>query len=191
MCAYTFDEKSLFRNGKRWFPVMGEIHYSRYPHEYLRESLNKMKAGGVELIDIELKRDKRGKNIVSRVIDQVRRYSLEDKVLISSFDTNLLRLAKEIEPGIKTGRLYPIFGNSVATRLGDPVRNAYKNGYDYLLPFRSYFTEEIVRRAHEYGIKVMPWTVNKIELISKFKQWGVDGIITDYPDVMRNKIESL
>ncbi|MCR5253883.1 MAG: beta-galactosidase [Treponema sp.] len=50
MCAYTFDEKSLFRNGKRWFPVMGEIHYSRYPHEYWRESLNKMKAGGVDIV---------------------------------------------------------------------------------------------------------------------------------------------
>ena len=50
MCAYTFDEKSLFRDGKRWFPVMGEIHYSRYPREYWRESLNKMKAGGVDIV---------------------------------------------------------------------------------------------------------------------------------------------
>ena len=50
MCAYTFDEKSLFRDGKRWFPIMGEIHYSRYPHEYWRESLNKMKAGGVDIV---------------------------------------------------------------------------------------------------------------------------------------------
>ncbi len=157
----------------------------------LDEFLREMKAGGAGLIDIELKRDKLGKNVVSRVIDLVRKYSLEDKVLLSSFDTNLLRLAKEIEPSVRTGRLYPIFGNAVSTKLGDPVRNAYKNGYDFLLPFRSYFTEDIVRRAHEYGIKVMPWTVNKIELIAKFRQWGVDGIITDYPDIMRHKIESL
>ena len=157
----------------------------------LDEFLREMKESGAGLIDIELKRDKRGENIVSRVIEKVRKYSLEDNVLISSFDTNLLQLAKKIEPRVKTGRLYPIFGNDVATKLGDPVRNAYKNGYDFLLPFRNYFNEEVVKHAHEYGIKVMPWTVNKIEMIAKFKSWGVDGIITDYPDVMRNKIESL
>ena len=50
MNAFSFDERSLFRNGKRWFPVMGEIHYSRYPHEFWRESLNKMKAGGVDIV---------------------------------------------------------------------------------------------------------------------------------------------
>ncbi len=157
----------------------------------LDEFLREMKAGGANLIDVELKRDKRGKNIVSRVIDQIRKYSLEEKVLISSFDTALLNLAKEIEPEIKVGRLYPIFGNTIATKFGDPVKNAYKNGYDFLLPYRNFFNEETVRKAHNYGIKVMPWTVNKIEQIAGFKSWGVDGIITDYPDIMRHKIESL
>lgn len=50
MTDYTFDEKSLFRDGKRWFPVMGEIHYSRYPHQYWKEALLKMKAGGVDIV---------------------------------------------------------------------------------------------------------------------------------------------
>ena len=46
---YSFDNISLKQDNKRWFPVMGEIHYSRYPHEYWRESLLKMKAGGVDV----------------------------------------------------------------------------------------------------------------------------------------------
>ena len=50
MTDYKFDEKSLFRDGKRWFPVMGEIHYSRYPHQYWKEALLKMKAGGVDIV---------------------------------------------------------------------------------------------------------------------------------------------
>ena len=48
--TYTYDEKSLLRNGKRWFPVMGEIHYSRYPNKYWKEALYKMKAGGVNIV---------------------------------------------------------------------------------------------------------------------------------------------
>ena len=46
---YSFDNISLKQDNKRWFPVMGEIHYSRYPHKYWRESLLKMKAGGVDV----------------------------------------------------------------------------------------------------------------------------------------------
>ena len=46
---YDFDNISLKKDGKRWFPVMGEIHYSRYPKEYWHESLMKMKAGGVDV----------------------------------------------------------------------------------------------------------------------------------------------
>ena len=46
---YSFDSISLKQDGERWFPVMGEIHYSRYPHKYWKESLLKMKAGGVDV----------------------------------------------------------------------------------------------------------------------------------------------
>ncbi len=50
MTEYSFDATSLIRDGKRWFPVMGEIHYSRYPEQYWKESLLKMKAGGVDIV---------------------------------------------------------------------------------------------------------------------------------------------
>ena len=44
---FDFNSQYLTRNGEPWFPVMGEIHYSRCPRESWRESLYKMKAGGV------------------------------------------------------------------------------------------------------------------------------------------------
>ena len=47
---YTFDSKSLLKDGKRWFPVMGEIHFSRCPRQFWKESLMKMKAGGVDIV---------------------------------------------------------------------------------------------------------------------------------------------
>lgn len=47
---YTYDKKSLIKNGKRWFPMMGEIHYSRVPQQYWKEALLKMKAGGVDIV---------------------------------------------------------------------------------------------------------------------------------------------
>lgn len=48
--AFGYNEKYMLRDGKPWFPIMGEIHYSRYPKAYWHESLYKMKAGGVDVV---------------------------------------------------------------------------------------------------------------------------------------------
>ncbi len=50
MTSYSFDNKSLFKGEKRWFPIMGEIHYSRYPDSGWKEALLKMKEGGVDIV---------------------------------------------------------------------------------------------------------------------------------------------
>ena len=48
--AYSFDNISIMKDGKRIFPIMGEIHYSRVPRSEWAERLYKMKAGGVTLV---------------------------------------------------------------------------------------------------------------------------------------------
>ncbi|PTX91421.1 beta-galactosidase [Opitutus sp. ER46] len=44
------DSRTLRRDGRAWLPVMGEMHYSRYPAAEWREELLKMKAGGVDIV---------------------------------------------------------------------------------------------------------------------------------------------
>ncbi|HEX4119189.1 MAG TPA: beta-galactosidase [Verrucomicrobiae bacterium] len=46
----TLDSSSLLLNGKRWTPVMGEFHFTRYPENEWREELLKMKAGGIDIV---------------------------------------------------------------------------------------------------------------------------------------------
>jgi hypothetical protein len=46
----AFDRYSLLKDNKPWIPVMGEIHFSRYPAAEWREELLKMKAGGITLV---------------------------------------------------------------------------------------------------------------------------------------------
>ncbi len=48
--SYTFDNISILKDGKRIFPIMGEIHYSRVPRDEWKERLFKMKAGGVTIV---------------------------------------------------------------------------------------------------------------------------------------------
>ena len=48
--SYSYNSDFLLKNGKPWFPVMGELHYSRYPKKLWPEALAKMKAGGVTVV---------------------------------------------------------------------------------------------------------------------------------------------
>lgn len=50
MDTFGYTEQYLTKNGKPWFPVMGEFHFSRYPKQYWKESLEKIKAGGVSIV---------------------------------------------------------------------------------------------------------------------------------------------
>lgn len=48
--TFGYNEKYMLKDEKPWFPIMGEIHYSRFPKAYWKESIYKMKAGGVDVI---------------------------------------------------------------------------------------------------------------------------------------------
>lgn len=50
MGYYTYNEKYMQRDGKPFFPMMGEFHFSRYPAEFWEEEIRKMKAGGIDII---------------------------------------------------------------------------------------------------------------------------------------------
>ena len=41
------------------------------------------------------------------------------------------------------------------------------------------------KRAHDLGLQLVPWTVNEAADMRRLIDWGVDGIITDYPDRLR------
>ena len=50
-------------------------------------------------------------------------------------------------------------------------------------PYYMLLTSEKIEFLHETGVKVIPWTINDLETMQKLIGWGVDGIITDYPDI--------
>lgn len=50
MDKFSYTPQYLTKNGEPWFPIMGEIHYSRYSQRFWKESLLKMKAGGINIV---------------------------------------------------------------------------------------------------------------------------------------------
>lgn len=51
-------------------------------------------------------------------------------------------------------------------------------------PHYTTLTRDLLNRAHDLGLAVVPWTVNTLPEMEKLTLWGVDGIITDFPDVL-------
>jgi len=52
-------------------------------------------------------------------------------------------------------------------------------------PYHPELNAGLVKEAQALGLKVIPWTVNKIEDMARLMDWGVDGLITDRPDFLR------
>jgi glycerophosphoryl diester phosphodiesterase len=87
---------------------------------------------------------------------------------VDDFGGSVVRAARSI--GVSA--LSPVHGNPQGGSVTDP-------GY---VPFT---TRALVAEAHRAGLKVVPWTVNDRATMNALIDVGVDGLITDYPDVLR------
>lgn len=114
--------------------------------------------------------------IEKRVTKLVRKYEMLDRVIISSFNHYSLVELKKIDPEVKTAPLY-------MEGLYEPWAYAKKLGASAIHPLFYSIVPEIVNGCKENGIAVNPFTVDQPEHIRKIAATGVDGIITNVPEV--------
>lgn len=121
-------------------------------------------------------------DLVALVMKIVEEKNLENRVVIMSFDSNILKIVKEKYPYIKLSFL--LYRKSIEEGL-----NELGFQPDILSPYyKQVRKEETVTRLQKKGIKVVPWTVNRKKDILKMFRLGVDGIISDHPErVLREK----
>jgi len=137
------------------------------------------------------------------VIDVIRQYKLEDRVAFQSFDWRTLQAAQRIAPEIITSYLSvnQSWLNNLQT--GQPGASPWLAGfdiddYDGSTPhavkaaggsiWSSYHKEvspDSIAAAHKLGLLVKVWTVNDKPRMEELIDMGVDGIITDFPNLLR------
>jgi glycerophosphoryl diester phosphodiesterase len=108
------------------------------------------------------------------LVDSIRRYRLEERAIIQSFDFRTLQAASKIAPDIARAALYS--GPSV-----DLVELTRRAEATILSPHYRLVTSEVVEKAHAAGFQVVPWTANEPAQWERLAAAGVDGIITDDP----------
>ncbi|MVN92143.1 glycerophosphodiester phosphodiesterase family protein [Mucilaginibacter aquatilis] len=115
---------------------------------------------------------------VKQLMEVIERKEIIHYVIIQSFDKRTIQFLHKKYPQVKTAYLVDIQKsvNEYVTELG------YK---PYIIsPAYKLVTANMIQQCHAQGIKIVPWTVNTSEEIAALKALGVDGIISDYPDLL-------
>jgi glycerophosphoryl diester phosphodiesterase len=119
---------------------------------------------------------------VELLMKEIEENKMEDYVIIQSFDFRTLQYLHRHYPKIKTAML--VEGNNK-----NSFRKLVKDiGFtaDIFSPEFTMVNPDLVKDCHDINMKIIPWTVNDKKKIEALKKMGVDGIITDYPDLFND-----
>lgn len=136
-----------------------------------------------------------------RVIDEIRRAGMASRVTVQSFDWSTLQVVQKEAPEIRTvylssprtlapqgGKPSPWLAGFAPEDHGSVPRAVKAAGGAVWSPNQTYLTPELLAEARSLGLAVIPWTVNAPAMMRKFLDMGVDGIITDRPDVLKAEL---
>jgi len=146
---------------------------------------------------------------VKAVNNIIKKYHMEDRVTVQSFDWRTLKEMHKLNPNItlvalsceqeswgrqegcylKIGekRASPWLGGlNINDYNGDYVKAAHAIGADVISPYWEELSPQLVSEAHIFGMKVVPWTVNTPKDMNMLIDMGVDGIISDKPWVLKD-----
>jgi len=118
-------------------------------------------------------------DFVELLVGVIKKKNIEDRVIIQSFDFRTLQYLHAKYPSIKTAALIEGFDKRTLQQQLDQL------GFTPTIysPEYSLVNEDLIKHCHEKQMKVIPWTVNDKATIDRLKSMGVDGMISDYPDL--------
>ncbi len=196
----------------RQFPQQQPVDGTRIPR--LADLFDLVKRAGDDKVrfDIETKLDpgKPGETplpepFARALVEEIRKAGMAARVQIQSFDWRTLQAVQKIAPDIPTVYLtvQRSFDNVGA---GRPEGSAWTAGFQHRdygsVPkmikaaggsgWSAYFGDldaQKVKEAQSLGLKVLAWTVNDPADMARLLEYGVDGLITDRPDIARRLLE--
>jgi glycerophosphoryl diester phosphodiesterase len=187
----TFDEIRVLDAGS-WFgeAFKGELVPS------LAEVIVGINGEVKVLIEIKWPTDGLYDGLGKQVAEEVHKYGAEDWCIIQSFDSKYLDEAHAAGYNIplqkllvsQTSLFFIPFHKDNKFRLGR-ASTAHVESMNY---YHKMINASLVKRHHDDGLTVIPYTVNTTDEMVKVLGMGVDGVITNYPDValaLRNELK--
>jgi glycerophosphoryl diester phosphodiesterase len=169
-------------DGGKTYPYRGQgIHVTTLKELFEKFSEKRF------LIEIKLT-----KNPINKPLcDLIHGFDMQDRVIVASFHDDAMALFRQTCPDVATsaskGEVLPfvllgkIFFSGWLSPAYQSLQVPYETSESYGIPV---LTKRFIREAHAKNIHVEPWTVDDPVLMQQYIDWGVDGIITDRPDLM-------
>ena len=145
---------------------------------------------------------------VQALLDDIRGAGLGSRATVQSFDWRVLRIVQELDPGIATGALTDQQPGDDTVQADRPGPSPWLGGLDvhdyggsvprlakasgagcWSADYRD-LTAALVGEAHQLGLRVVPWTVNDSLDMQRIIAMGVDGMISDRPDLLRAVLQA-
>lgn len=136
------------------------------------------------LINVEIKsEDIETDGVEQVVLDCINRHDMQDHVIVSSFNPNTLKRFRAIAPDIPIGYLY---ASDIPPMVAELMTGETYEAYH---PHYSLADQAIVDTQKALGRVVNVWTVNDPDVAKKLVKLGVQGIISDCPDVILSALK--
>lgn len=145
-----------------------------------------LEVGQQLVLDIEIKaKALSSAPLVAEVVRLIEDHNLVHRAIVSSFNPFVLRRVKRLNPHIPTGLLYhfDLPGHLLRTLL------VFLANPDALHPEKHLVTQEYMAWAKERGYRVNVWTVDEPAEMERLIALGVDGVITNRPEVLASLID--
>ncbi|HCW54699.1 MAG TPA: hypothetical protein DG753_13405 [Clostridium sp.] len=169
----SYEEVSKIDNGSYVGPEFADEKIPSL-ESVLEEAKGKIK------LNIELKPMKENDDVAEKTIELIKKYNMEDEVVVTSIDYDCLRQAKSYDPLIK-------YGYIIAMSVGE-VENI---DADFISIESSLVKPELITKLHDMNKEIHVWTINGEETAEDMIALGVDNIITDNVPMVRKVKNSM
>ena len=112
-----------------------------------------------------------------KILELVEKYDLKESVFFVSFNKKCLKKIRALDSSVLTGRI-TIFGYNF-------INNAIRCGCNAVATNHKFVSRRKVNKAHDKDLMFFCWTVNDKMRAEELKKIGVNGIITDKPDIFQ------
>ena len=112
--------------------------------------------------------------------DLLRRRGLTEGTIISCFEPAALAIVHECDAAARLGLLWQ------HTEFAQAWEWAHRLQAVSFHPYWMLVSTEVVDAAHARGLQVLTWTVNEVGAVRELVRLGVDGIISDHPERLRD-----
>lgn len=151
--------------------------------------------------------DMKGGGYEEELVWVLRRHGAVSRALASSCSVGRLRRLARLEPGLALARTYPCDRLGLAGRMPRSLASLGAAAVRRALPLRassllgaaratafslhhSVVSSAVVRRCHARGAAVLVWTVNDRATLARVVEAGVDGVVTDDPRLLTDRLAS-